>query len=165
MFTETALQRTIIVLLRVSMGWVFLFAAIRQIPNPDFTAAGFMSGATTFPGFFQLMATPPFLTMIDFVIPWAHLLIGLGLIFGIGVRLAAIGGATLMFLYYLPRLDFPMVGPQNFIVEYHLVYTFVIIYLAAVKAGRVFGLEGWLERVPSVEAYLAAHPRVKVAIS
>lgn len=164
MFTETALQRTMIVLLRVSMGWVFLFAAIRQIPNPDFSAAGFMSGATTFPWFFQLMSTAPFLTVIDFVIPWAHLLIGLGLILGFGVRLAAIGGATLMFLYYLPRLDFPMVGPQNFIVEYHLVYALVIVYLAAVKAGRVFGLEGWLEQRPSVKAYLDEHPTLKTAI-
>jgi thiosulfate dehydrogenase (quinone) large subunit len=167
MFAETTLQRTMIVLLRVSMGWVFLWAAIRQIPNPDWSAVGFLSGAKTFPAFFELMATPPFLTIINVLVPWAHLLIGLALILGIGVRLGAIVGAVLMFLYYLPRLDFPFVGEgiTNLIVEYHLVYTFVIIYLAAVRAGRVFGLEGLLENMPAARTYLEQHPRVRSAIA
>lgn len=165
MFTETGLQRTLIVLVRMSIGWVFLFAAIRQIPDPEWTAAGFMSGAKTFPAFFQLMASPPFLPIIDTVIPWAHLLIGLALILGIGMRLAAIGGATLMFLYYLPRVEFPMVGPNNFIVEYHLVYTFLIVYLAAVGAGRIFGLEGWLEKQPAMRDYLEHHPVLKSTLA
>jgi thiosulfate dehydrogenase (quinone) large subunit len=167
MFTETTLQRTLIVLFRLSMGWVFLWAAIRQIPDAGWSAAGFLSGAKTFPAFFDLMATPPFITVINALIPWAHLLIGLALILGIGMRLAAIAGAALMILYYVPRLDFPFVGEgvTNLIVEYHLVYTFVIVYLAAVRAGRVFGLEGWLERLPAARAYLQQHPTVRVAIS
>jgi thiosulfate dehydrogenase [quinone] large subunit len=165
MFTETTLQRTLIVLFRVSIGWVFLFAAIRQIPNPEWTAAGFLAEAKTFPAFFQLMASPPFLTIIDAVVPWAHLLIGLALILGIGMRVAAIGGAILLILYYLPRLEFPMVGPNNFIVEYHLVYALLIVYLAAVRAGRVFGLEGWLERQPAARGYLEHHPALKAAIA
>lgn len=164
MFTETTLQRTLIVLLRISMGWVFLFAAIRQIPNPDWSAVGFLSGATTFPAFFELMATPPFLPIINALIPWVHLLIGLALILGIGVRLGAIAGAALMFLYYLPRLDGFMVGPNNFIVEYHLVYTFAIVYLAAVHAGRVFGLEGWLANRPETRGYLEQHPMLRFAV-
>ena len=165
MFTETTLQRTLIVLFRVSIGWVFLFAAIRQIPDPEWSAAGFMSGAKTFPAFFQLMASPPFLPLIDALIPWAHLLIGLALILGIGMRLAAVGGAILLFLYYLPRLEFPMVGPNNFIVEYHLVYALLIIYLAAVRAGRVFGLEGWLEKQPAARDYLEHHPALRATLA
>lgn len=165
MFTETRLQQILIVLFRISIGWVFLYAAIRQIPNPEFSAAGFLTGATTFPAFFELMATPPFLTIINVVIPWAHLLLGLALILGIGVRVAAVGGATLMILYYLPRLDFPMVGPNSFIVEYHLVYALMIVYLAAVRAGRIFGLEGWFEKLPATKAYLDRHPVVRSAIA
>lgn len=165
MFTETATQRILLVLFRISIGWVFLFAAIRQIPDPEWSAAGFMSGAKTFPAFFQLMASPPFLPIIDALIPWAHLVIGLALILGIGMRLAAIGGASLMFLYYLPRLDFPMVGPNSFIVEYHLVYMFLIIYLAAVRAGRIFGLEGWLEKQPATRDYLEHHPVLKSTLA
>jgi thiosulfate dehydrogenase [quinone] large subunit len=165
MFAETTLQRMLIVFFRISMGWVFLFAAIRQIPSADWSAAGFLSGAKTFPAFFELMASPPFLTIINLVIPWAHLLIGLALILGIGMRLAAIAGAGLMILYYLPRLDGFMVGPTNFIVEYHLVYAALIVYLAAVQAGRVFGLEGWLANRPDTKSYLQQHPVVRFVVS
>jgi thiosulfate dehydrogenase [quinone] large subunit len=165
MFTETGLKRTLIVLFRISLGWVFLFAAIRQIPNPEFSAAGFMEGATTFAWFFAIFAEPPFLTIINVVIPWLHLLLGLALILGIGVRAAGVVGATLMVLYYLPRLDFPMVGPNNFIVEYHLVYAGVLVYLAAVRAGQIFGVEGWLQKQPAVHQYLEQHPVLKSAIA
>jgi hypothetical protein len=58
-----------------------------------------------------------------------------------------------------------MVGPNNFIVEYHLVYTALIVYLAAVRAGRVFGLEGWLEKQPAARDYLEHHPVLKSALA
>ena len=86
MFEGTTMQRALIVLMRVSIGWTFLFAAIRQLPNTEWSAVGFLSGAKTFPGFFDLMASPVFLPIINTVIPWAHLLIGLALVFGVFFR-------------------------------------------------------------------------------
>lgn len=151
---KTRIQNIIIFLLRISMGWVFLFAAYRQLPNPDWSAAGFLENASLFPSFFNFFTSPEILPIINTIIPWAHLLIGLGLLFGLGMRLAAFGGATLMFLYYIPRLDGFMVGQNNFIVEYHLVYTLVIIYLAAIGAGRVYGLEGCLEKFPRLNSVI-----------
>jgi hypothetical protein len=32
----------------------------------------------------------------------------------------------------------------NFLIDYHIVYAFLIGYLVAANAGRVFGLDGWL---------------------
>lgn len=158
------LERFMIVLMRVSIGWTFLYAGIRQVPNPEWSAAGFLGGATTFPGFFDLMASPLFLPIINAVIPWAHLLIGLALISGTFFRLAALGGAILMVLYYLPRLDFPMVGPNNYLVEYHLVYAFLLVYMMAMEAGRVFGVDGWLAERPKVRDYLQKHPALKLTM-
>jgi len=145
------IRNLLIFLLRVSMGWVFLFAAIRQIPDADWSAAGFLDNASLFPQFFNFFTSPEVLPIINLAIPWAHLMIGLGLIFGLGMRLASLGGALLMFLYYLPRLDGFMVGPNNFIVEYHLVYTLIIIYLAVIRAGRVYGLEGLIAKYPKLQ--------------
>lgn len=145
---NTSCKNLLIFLLRISMGWVFLFAAIRQLPDPNWSAAAFLGNASQFPGFFSFFTSPEILPIINTIIPWAHLLIGLGLVFGLGVRVAAFGGAVLMFLYYVPRLDGFMVGPNNFIVEYHLVYTLIILYLAMVQAGRVYGLEGFILRYP-----------------
>ena len=151
---DTPIQKFLVFLLRISMGVVFLFAAYRQIPDPDWTAAGFLGNASLFPAFFAFFTTPEILPIIDAVIPWAHLLIGLGLFLGLGMRLATLGGGVLMFLYYLPRLDGFMVGEYNFIVEYHLVYTIIIFYLAAVGAGRAFGIEGFIASYPKLEARL-----------
>lgn len=152
------IKNLLVFLLRVSMGWVFLFAAIWQIPDANWSAAGFLDNASLFPQFFNFFTSPEVLPIINLIIPWAHLLIGLGLIFGLGMRLASLGGATLMFLYYLPRLDGFMVGPNNFIVEYHLVYTLIIIYLAVIGAGRVYGLEGLLLRFPKLNTRLKRNP-------
>ncbi|TGG89968.1 DoxX family protein [Natronospirillum operosum] len=144
MNTDTNLQKWLILFFRISMGWVFLSAGLRQVPDSDWTAAGFMSRSDNFSAFFDLMSSPPFINLINVVVPWAHLLIGLAMILGIGMRVSAVGGGLLMFLYYIPRFEFPDV-----IVEYHLVYTAIIIYLAAVRAGQIYGIESWvLEKSP-----------------
>lgn len=148
-------QNIILFLLRIAMGWVFLFAAYRQIPNSEWSAAGFLTNSSLFPSFFNFFTTPEILPIINTLIPWAHLFIGLGLFLGIGMRLASSGGATLMFLYYIPRLDGFMIGQNNFIVEYHLVYTLIIIYLFIADAGRVYGLEGYLVKFTKLHSLIS----------
>jgi thiosulfate dehydrogenase (quinone) large subunit len=159
MFTETFSQRIIIFLFRISMGWVFLGAALRQIPNPDWSAAGFMSNSPNLTWFFQTMSEPPFIGLINFIIPWAHLLLGIALILGIFMRLSAIGGGLLMFLYYIPRFDFPSV-----IVEYHLVYTGILVYLALVRAGQIYGIENWVSNFQAIRPFLERHPFARKAM-
>lgn len=150
-------ENILIFILRVSMGWVFLFAAIRQIPDPNWSAEAFLGNASLFPSFFSFFTSPEILPLINIVIPWAHLLIGVALITGLGMRLASTGGALLMFLYYLPRLDGFMIGPHNFIVEYHLVYTIIIVYLAVIQAGKIYGLEGVIAQYPELDKTLRSN--------
>ena len=119
-----------------------------------------MSGSPNFPGFFNLMAAPPFLPFIDAIIPWAHLLIGLALILGICMRLAALGGATLMILYYIPRFSVP-----GTIVEFHLIYAGLVVYLASVRAGRFWGLESWVSNFSPLRSWFERHPGARQAIS
>jgi thiosulfate dehydrogenase (quinone) large subunit len=152
-------------LLRISMGWIFIYAAYRQIPDPEWSAGGFLSNATTLPGFFSFFASPEILPIIDMVIPWAHLLIGLGLLLGLGMRLACFGGALLMFLYYLPRLDGFMVGANSFLIEFHLVYVLILIYLFTAHAGRVFGLEGFISRYPTLYSRLKRNLLTRYLVS
>lgn len=153
MANETPMQRSLVLLMRLCIGWTFLYAGLTQVADPAFSAGGFLNTAKTFPGFFQAVASPGFLPVVDAIIPWAHLLIGLAVVTGLLFRLAAIGATALFILYYLPRLDFPMAGPHEFIVEYHLVYALVTVYLITIGAGRVFGLDGWLEGNARVKAY------------
>jgi thiosulfate dehydrogenase [quinone] large subunit len=156
------LQSTLIFLLRVSLGWVFLWAAIRQLGDPKFTAAQFLAGAKTFPGFFALFLQPEVLPIVNVLVKTGHLLIGLSLIFGVSVRLSSAFGALLMMLYYFPRMEFPYVsGVNQFIVEYHLVYALVLIYLGAVGAGRIAGLETWIAKFEP----FASRPKLRAWLS
>ena len=157
-FADVSLQNTLIFLLRVSLGWVFLWAAIRQFGDPKWSAAQFLGGAKTFPGFYAVFMQPEVLPIVNVLVKTGHLLIGLSLISGISVRLSSAFGALLMMLYYFPRLDFPYVGgPTYFIVEYHLVYAMVLVYLGAVQAGRYGGLASFVARFEP----LASRPRLR----
>lgn len=160
--TDNALQRTLIFLMRVSLGWVFLWAAMRQLADPAWSAAGFLKGAKTFTGFYELFMHPAILPIVNVLVKGGHLLIGISLILGIGVRLSAAFGALLLMLYYFPRLDFPYVGsPTYFIVEYHLVYAMMLVYLGAIRAGQVIGLENWFANLSFVAPVFERRPQLR----
>lgn len=148
MLTETTLQRVILTAFRLMVGWVFLGAALRQIPDPDWSAAGFLGRSA----FYDLLTTPPLINIIDFLIPWGHLLLGLALILGVFLRLTALVGSVLMILYLLPRIEFPGVFTDP-----HIIYALLMIYLASVGAGRFWGLQGWVDSLKPLEQ----HPRMR----
>jgi thiosulfate dehydrogenase [quinone] large subunit len=128
-------------LLRVSIGWVFFYAGISKIMDPAWSAAGYLTHAATFSGFYNWLASPGLLTLTNLVNEWGLLLLGVSLILGLGVRVSAILGAIIMLLYYLPVLKFPIAGPHSYIVDEHIIYIFVLLSLWALKAGRIWGLD------------------------
>tara|TARA_Y100000310_G_C20418489_1_gene685509 strand:- start:395 stop:847 length:453 start_codon:yes stop_codon:yes gene_type:complete len=138
-------------LLRISLGWLFFYAGITKVLNPEWTAAGYLKGAKTFTGLYQWLASPEILPLTDFFNEWGLTLLGVSLILGVGVRLTAPLGALLMLLYYFPILEFPLVGAHSFIVDEHIVYALALLLLGAMNAGRVWGLEG---RIPLLNRFL-----------
>ena len=134
--------------LRLSTGWLMFYAGITKILNPEWSAAGYLNSAKTFPWLFQWFAQPSILPITNFVNEWWLNLLGGSLILGIGVRLSSLFGAVLMMLYYFPILDFPYPNAHSFIVDEHIIYVAVLLVLAALRAGRVWGLENWCSRLP-----------------
>lgn len=165
--TETTLQKVIIFSLRLMLGWVFLYAGTRQIfLIENWSAAAFLKDPKTFADFYALFAAPGIEPYVSFLVKWGHLLIGLSLISGFMVRVSSSAGALMLMLYYFPRMEFPYVsGVNQFIVEYHLVYATVLVYLCAVKAGRVWGLDGYLDRMPVIGGFLKRHPQFQPIFS
>lgn len=161
--TETSLQRVLVFALRLFLGWVFLYAGFRQVFLVDnFTAATFLKDAKTFKDFYAFFASPEVVVYASFLVKWGHLLIGLSLVSGLLVRVSAPAGALLLMMYYFPRMDFPYVsGVSQFIVEYHLVYATVLVYLAAAHAGRIFGLDGIIPRLAPVAGLLKRSPQLR----
>jgi thiosulfate dehydrogenase (quinone) large subunit len=151
-------ERTFIAFFRIAMAWTFLYAGLSQLTDPHFTAATFLAHTKTFHDFFAWFASPAVIPYTDFLVKWGHTLIGLSLLSGLLVRVSGIFGVLLLIVYYFAHLDFPYVdGHVNFIMEYHLVYAGVMIYLIATHAGRVWGLDGWVERMP----FIAHHPELR----
>ena len=128
-------------MLRLTLGWMFLYAGITKLINPAWTAAGYLSGAKTFPELYAFFMRPDILPVIDFLNMWGLTLIGAALILGIFVRLASVAGLLLMILYYLPILQFPHPNPNSYIVDQHIIFMAAFLILAAFRAGRVWGLE------------------------
>ncbi|MEK7138266.1 MAG: hypothetical protein AAB787_02030, partial [Patescibacteria group bacterium] len=79
---------------------------------------------------------------------WGLTLLGITLILGIFVRLSSVLGAILMFMYYFPILQFPYPNTHSFIVDEHIIYATALLFLAAIKSGRVWGLEKWCSNLP-----------------
>ena len=144
----TQFRKVSLFLLRVSLGWMMLYAGVTKIIDPQWSAEGYLKGAKTFAWFFESLTNPGILPLVNFLNEWGLTLLGLSLILGIGVRLSSVLGAGLMMLYYFPILDFPYPNPHSFIVDEHIIYAVALLVLASMRAGRVWGLENWCANLP-----------------
>lgn len=140
-------------LLRICLGILFFYAGITKLMNPNWSAAGYLEGAKTFPEFYQFLASPNIIPIINFINEWGLTLLGISLLVGIFVRLSSWLGALLMFLYYLPILKFPFVGTHSFLVDEHIIYIFSLLLVGSLKAGRFWGLEKWCSNLPICSKY------------
>ena len=134
--------------LRLSLGWLFFYAGIVKILNPQWSAAGYLKGAKTFPAFYNWLTQPDIMPIINFINEWGLTLIGVSLILGLFVRISSFSGALLMILYYFPVLDFPKAGASGFLVDEHIIYILVFLLLAGLRAGSFWGLENWCANLP-----------------
>jgi thiosulfate dehydrogenase [quinone] large subunit len=158
--TETKLDRGVIFILRIMIGWTFLYAGIWQIKD-NYDISGFLNHVVTFHDFYANFATPAMLPITNFLVKWGHLLIGLSFVSGLLVRVSGPFAFLLMITYYFAHMEFPYVENQfNYIVDYHLVYATVIVYLVAHRAGHVWGLDGLVERLGMTEGIPALRPLV-----
>ena len=96
-------QMWALVILRVAVGWHFLYEGITKLLNPDWSSLGFlMDSKGLFEGMFHSLAgNAALLNVMDFLNVWGLILIGAGLIVGLFTRIAAISGMVLLAFYYL----------------------------------------------------------------
>ena len=160
---ETPLHRALILFFRVAMGWTFLYAGITQtFIEPHWTAASFLAHTKTFHMLYGPLVGSSLMPLIDFCVKWGHLLIGLSLVSGLMIRVSGVFGILLMLVYWSAHLDFPYVSsPLNFLLDDHIVYAAIIVYLMAVRAGHVFGLDAVAEKIDLIENNPFLRPLVR----
>jgi thiosulfate dehydrogenase [quinone] large subunit len=144
--------------LRIAMGWMFLWPFLDKLFGLGFSTppenawlaggsptAGYLAYGTSGPlaGFFQSLAGS---VVVDWLFMLGLLLIGLGLILGIGVRIAAVSGAVLMLAMWASVL----LPEHNPLIDEHVIYAVVLVCLAVAGAGEWLGLgRWWSQRVRS----------------
>lgn len=137
-----------VVALRLVIGGVMLFAGIGKVIGEPFDASGYLvhgvDAASPVSGLYAAMASSAMLMdVINVVIPVTQVLIGAALIVGAFVRLAALGGAIQMLAFYLGGWN----GELLAMFDSTLVYAAVFLAVAALGAGRVLGVDAYLERM------------------
>jgi thiosulfate dehydrogenase [quinone] large subunit len=142
-------QFTALLLLRVLVGWHFLYEGLVKLINPDWTSIGYLLDSKwIFSGFFHsLAANPGVLNVVDFLNVWGLILVGAGLILGLLTRLSTVGGMILLAFYYLshpPFLNLEYVLPSEgsyLIVNKTLIELGGLWVLYLFPTGRLMGID------------------------
>jgi thiosulfate dehydrogenase [quinone] large subunit len=153
---------TVLGLLRVALGWVFLWPFLDKTFGLGYSTPrerawiggghptrGFLNGADGwFADAFHAMAGS---AVVEWLFMLGLLLVGLALILGVGVRVAAVSGAAMMLLMYAAEVPFKRGAATNPFLDEHVVYALALLALAALHAGRALGLGLWWSRRPVVQ--------------
>jgi uncharacterized membrane protein YphA (DoxX/SURF4 family) len=151
------LQLAALTVLRVAVGWHFLYEGIAKLMTAGWTSQGYLEVSKWIfaPVFHWIAATPPVLAVVDFLNMWGLTLIGLGLMLGALTRIAAVSGMALISLYYLANppfigMDFGVVTEGNYlIVDKNLVEFFALAVTAIFPTGAFFGLDRYFRYLRS----------------
>jgi thiosulfate dehydrogenase [quinone] large subunit len=136
-------------ILRVFIGWHFLYEGLAKMLKGTWSAKGFlMQSKWIFSGIFKWIASSPdVLNIVDQLNMWGLVAIGLGLILGCFTRIASYAGMSLILLYYICNPLFvgyfysiPMEG-NYLIVNKNLVEIAALFVLAVSNNGRYYGLD------------------------
>jgi thiosulfate dehydrogenase [quinone] large subunit len=142
---QFTMDRRLVLVFRLLLGWVFLYAGVSQVLSADFSTSQFLAHTKTFHTLYEPLTAPGIAPYLTFAVSWGHLLIGLSLIFGLLVRVSGVFGVALFLTYWTAHMDFPYIESHvNLLIDYHIVYAVLLGYLVAVNAGHAFGLDGWL---------------------
>ncbi|GAA3561145.1 DoxX family membrane protein [Nonomuraea rosea] len=133
---------------RISIGWVFLWAFLDKTFGWGFATpanrawieggsptTGFLKGTgeNALGGFFSGLAGQGW---VDWLFMAGLLGIGLALVLGVGLRIAAIAGTAMLVLMWAAELPLA----NNPFMDEHLIYSVVLIGLALAGAGTTLGL-------------------------
>ncbi|HLF36240.1 MAG TPA: DoxX family protein [Cyclobacteriaceae bacterium] len=146
-------------LLRVVIGWHFLYEGLSKLFTPGWTSAESLQVSKWFlADFFHWIAnTPSILIAADVINIWGLIIIGCCLLFGLAGRWASFAGILLLSLYYIanppfvkPNFGIPSEG-NYLIVDKNLVEIFALFVTALFPAGYFWGIDRLFKINPAVK--------------
>jgi thiosulfate dehydrogenase (quinone) large subunit len=133
----TTAQKTSLVVLRVLIGWHFLYEGIIKLYNPSWTAKGYLLSAELFKPVFQWIASESMISIIDTLNIVGLLIVGVSLLGGLRVKWGCIVGMGLLAMYYLAHPPFSSV-PQGPVEGSYWIVNKNLIEIAALFAVYIF---------------------------
>lgn len=137
--------------LRFGMGWIFLWAFLDKLFGLGFateSGKGWIDGGSPTFGFLNFASTGPLEgfyhgiagnAVVDWLFMLGLLAVGLPLVLGIGVRIAASIGVVMLLLMY-SALVLPANNP---VLDDHIIYAVIMLGLAVANPGYRIGLGRW----------------------
>lgn len=135
-----------LVLLRILIGWHFLYEGIIKLYNPDWTSFGYLASAQgPFKGLFASLASESMLPWVDTLNWLALVFVGITLILGVFEKAGALVGMGLLALYYLAHPSWPGMAQINtegtyWMVNKNLIELAACWILFLQPTGNLFGL-------------------------
>jgi thiosulfate dehydrogenase [quinone] large subunit len=142
----TKMQGYTLVVLRILIGWHFLYEGVIKAYNPSWTSRGYLLSASILKPFFNWLSGDSFISTIDTLNIVGLIAVGISLLVGIKVKWGCIGGVLLLMLYYLAHPPFPNLpqGPSEgsyWIVNKNLIEMAALFVIYQFPLTSVFGLE------------------------
>ena len=153
-----------ITLLRVIVGWHFLYEGIAKLTSTSWSAAGYMKASRgPFADLFKWIATQPnLLDNANLVTMWGLTIVGILLILGLFTRVASLGGIGFILLFYFANPPFvgyfyslPTEG-SYLIINKNLVELCALVVILVTGSGRFAGLDRLLHLLFARRPRLAA---------
>ncbi len=151
-YNYSGVQLFSLTLLRVLIGWHFLYEGLVKFYTPDWTAKHYLSGSVgMFSSLFKSIAqSQPALQTVDLLNEWGLVFIGLGLFAGLMSRPVKILGIILLSLYYLAYPPFaglgvnPHVEGSYWLVNKNLIEMAALFVLLLFPSSHVTGLDRFI---------------------
>jgi len=137
----------ILTILRIVIGWHFLYEGIVKLFNPNWSSASYlMESKWLFSGFFHwLISNSTTLGIVDFLNTWGLIVIGLCLFIGIFTRLAGIAGSLMLIMYYIASPPFVSSNIPStshfFLINYNLIEALILVALSAFPKEYFWGVQ------------------------
>lgn len=144
-----------LVILRLLIGWHFLYEGIVKILNPGWSAYPYLMDSQGFFAnfFYSIAENPHLLAIANYANIYGLILIGLGLILGCFCRVASVGGVIFLAMYYLSHP--PFIGAQYMMptegsylwVDKNLIEIGALIVLIYFPTSRIIGLDLYISKL------------------
>ena len=136
-----------VTLLRILIGWHFLFEGVVKMYNPEWTSFGYLATAQgPFKWFFTALVGDATIGWVDTLNIVALMVVGITFILGIFERVGAFVGMGLLALYFFAHPPLPGLTQMNvegsyWIVNKNLIELVACIVIYQLPTGAIFGLD------------------------